>query len=61
MGMTVTVLTLKKFASERLRNFPLTRDLLTSESDHLPVEEFAIKCRLWLQVLRRERELSALK
>lgn len=44
----------KAFAKRVLRNCPLTEGIIAAEPDDMPVEEFILKAKIWLQVLAKE-------
>ncbi len=49
---TVNLVKLKEFASKELAQVPVLRQLILGEPDVIPVEEFAMKVKMWLQVVR---------
>jgi hypothetical protein len=49
----VNIGTLKQFASQVLPKDSPQRDLLLTEKDELPAEEFIVKLEIWLKLLRK--------
>jgi hypothetical protein len=49
----INIRTLKQFAYELLPKESPLRDLLLTEKDELPADEFIIKLEIWLKLLRK--------
>jgi hypothetical protein len=49
----VTILTLKKFAMEKLTSQSALRSVLLAERDEIPVADFLSRIPVWLTLLRQ--------
>ncbi len=50
---TVNLVRLKEFAAKELVRVPVLQQLILDEPDVILAEEFALKVKMWLQLLRR--------
>jgi hypothetical protein len=49
----INIRSLKQFAFEMFPKEPPLRDLLLTEKDEMPAEEFIIKLEIWLKLIRK--------
>jgi len=49
---------LKNFAKKKLNDYPITHDFILGEVDTIPLEEFIIKVKIWLQLLEKDLEMK---
>jgi hypothetical protein len=49
----INIRSLKQFAFEMLPKESPLRDLLLTEKDEMPAEEFIIKLEIWLKLLKK--------
>lgn len=49
---------LKNFAKAHLRGCPFLHELILEEPDAMSAQEFVVKTKVWLQVLRKEIHAS---
>jgi len=58
MSKVIDIRPLKGFARKHLEGYPIVRELILSDNDRLPVEEFVMKVKIWLRLLEAEKDLS---
>lgn len=51
MNREVDITELKKFAKEEFDSFQIMKEFILDEPDFIPIEEFILKCKIWLQLL----------
>lgn len=56
--MDIPIGIIKDHATRNLKNYTFTVAVIKSEPDTLSQEEFVIKCKVWLQLLRMERHMK---
>lgn len=56
---TVNLVRLKEFAAKELVQVPVLRELILDEPDVMLAEEFALKVKMWLRLLRTLNETRA--
>ena len=49
---------LKKFAKKRLNDYPITCKFILEEPEKIPVEEFVLKVKVWLQTMEKDIEIK---
>lgn len=58
MACKVNTKPLKEFVASHLREYPLVRQLILQEPDHMTAQEFVIKSKMWLRLLSEEKKIS---
>jgi len=49
---------LKKFAKQGLKDYPVTCKFVLEEPEKIPVEEFILKVKVWLQTIEKDIEIK---
>jgi len=57
----VNLASLKAFANEHLRDFPILRQMILQEPTELDAPEFVVKCGVWLRLAAEEEQRLGLR